>query len=87
MGLRVTTGPPDTRYVSRAHLRRCCYAGILPAECLDTHDREQLVYDLWAVGWTDVEIATHTRLTTYTTGRIRARLGLAAHPSTTGAVA
>lgn len=67
---------PDTRPVLRAHLRARCWAGAEPAEALDTVDREQLITELWAAGWTDVEIASHTRLSTYTTGRIRDRVGL-----------
>lgn len=81
MSLRMIAPPPDTRYLTRAHLLRCCYAGTLPAEVLDPRDREELVYDLWAAGYTDVEIATHCHMTTYTTGRIRARLGLPARRS------
>lgn len=54
-------------------------AGHEPAESLTTREREQLVRALWTAGMTDVEIATHTHLTTYTAARIRARLGLAAH--------
>ena len=37
------------------------------------------VFDLWDKGWSLEEIATHTRMTTYTTWRIGARLGLAPH--------
>jgi hypothetical protein len=51
--------------------------GDLPAEALRPLDRQALVLILHQRGWTDVEIAAHTRMTTYTTGRIRARLGLA----------
>jgi hypothetical protein len=78
---------PGTAPISRARLIDACRRGHLPAEILDQTDREHLVYDLWAAGWTDLEIATHTRMTTYTTGRIRGHLGVAAHPSTKGAVA
>jgi hypothetical protein len=79
--------PPCTAPISRARLYRECLTGQLPADYLPTAEREHLIYELWSCGWTDVEIATHARLTTYTTGRIRGRLGLAAHPSTKGAVA
>lgn len=79
MALRVHIAPPDTATLSRARLWGACYRGDLPAELLPTRDREALLSELHGAGWTDVEIATHTRLTTYTTGRIRARLGLAAH--------
>lgn len=57
-------------------------AGELPAEALDQRDRERLVYDLWAAKWSDVEIATHTRMSTYTTARIRRDLGLAPRADT-----
>jgi hypothetical protein len=58
------------------HVWRACCAGAEPAESLCTEDREDLVVALHARGWTDLEIATHTRMTTYTTQRIRARLRL-----------
>ena len=74
---------PDTSPLSRSRLTRACRRGELPAEILDTADREHLIYDLWFAGWTDVEIATLTSLTTYTVGRIRERLGLQAHPAST----
>lgn len=77
MTRRLTAPPPapDTR----SHWDRwaqCC-DGRLPAEALSARDRDDLVSQLHQLGWTDVQIATHTRMTTYTTGRIRARLGLA----------
>jgi len=83
----VQLGRPDTAPMARGRLMSACRRGELPAEVLDTADRDHLVYDFWAAGWSDVEIAIQTRMSTYTTGRIRARLGLAAHPSTRGAVA
>lgn len=64
-----------------------CRRGTEPAELLTTAEREHLIYDLWAARWTDLEVAAHTRLTTYTAARIRSRIGLQAHPSTKGAVA
>jgi hypothetical protein len=67
--------PPTT---SRQRLDKCL-AGLEPADALSRRDRERVVRRLWSEGWTDVEIAVHTRMTTYTTGRIRGRLGLAAH--------
>lgn len=67
---------PDANPRRRAVLLADCWAGRQPAEVLDTADRGHLVYDLCALGWTDVEIAAHTRMSTYTTGRIRDRLGL-----------
>lgn len=60
-------------------------AGDWPAEALSTADRQALVLVLHQQGWTDVEIAAHTRMTTYTTGRIRARLGLAPNTRSTEA--
>ena len=40
-----------------------CYRGTEPAEALDARDREDLIYDLHALGWTDLQIALHTRTT------------------------
>lgn len=68
-----------------AALRSACWRGDIPAEALSTEDREQLVYDLWAARWTDAEIATRTQMTTYTTARIRARLGLVPRSAQKGA--
>lgn len=62
-------------------LWRACCAGREPAESLDWRDREDLVAALVERGWSDVEIATLTRMTTYTTARIRARLGMPANTS------
>lgn len=56
---------------------RLALAGEWPADALSTLDRQALVLVLHQRGWCDVEIASHTRMTTYTTARIRARLGLA----------
>jgi len=64
-----------------------CRRGTEPAELLTPSEREHLLFDLWAAGWNDLEIARHTRMTTYTVARIRSRIGLQAHPSTKGAVA
>lgn len=72
---------PGTRH----RLYRRCRAGHAPAEALPTRDRARLVRELWAAGMTDVEIATHTRMSTYTTARIRARLELDALSTTEGA--
>lgn len=52
--------------------------GTEPAEALTQRDRHRLVAELHRLGWTDAQIATHTRMTTYTTGRIREHLGLPA---------
>lgn len=68
-----------TPAMPRTVLYRSCLLGILPAEVLDTPEFERLIRDLWEADWTDVQIAAHTRTSTYTTGRIRERLGLAAH--------
>jgi hypothetical protein len=54
-------------------------AGMEPAEALTTGDRARLVAELATRGWTDRRIAEHTRMTTYTTARIRGRLGLTAN--------
>ncbi|MEV6897489.1 hypothetical protein [Amycolatopsis sp. NPDC051372] len=75
-GRTVPAEPPGVAPISYRKLLAACWSGDLPAEQLEPVDRETLVYDLWSAGWTDVEIATHTRLTTYTTARIRDRLGL-----------
>lgn len=86
MTLHITTGwRPDCAWVTRATLRRQCREGRLPAEALDTADRAYLVHQLWELGWTDAEIATHTWMTTYTTARIRTRLKLAPHRPVEGA--
>lgn len=67
-----------TPTVPRSHWRKWqrCWEGLEPAEALSTRDREDLVWQLHERGWTDVEIAEHTRMTTYTAARIRERLGL-----------
>lgn len=65
------------------HHYRAALAGDLPAEALPTHVRARLVADLHRHGWSDLQIADHTRQTLYTTARIRYRLGLAPNrPST-----
>ena len=58
---------------------RAALAGREPGEALNGADRELLVRTLVAWGWTDLRIAEHTRMTTYTTCRIRERIGLAAN--------
>lgn len=71
---------------SGARLWRQCVAGNEPAEALPTRDREDLVWHLvHDLGWTDDEIAQHTRMTSYTTARIRRRLGLDPHQITPAA--
>lgn len=69
--------PPRPR--TNRLLVAACWAGREPAESLPQRDREDLVYGLWLRRWTDVEIATHCRMTSYTTARIRERLGLTPH--------
>lgn len=72
----------------RAHWRlwQRCMEGKEPAESLPTKDREDLVWQLHERHWSDKEIADHTRMTLYTTVRIRERLGLAAQqPAATAA--
>lgn len=59
-----------------AKWHRCCL-GEFPAEALTPRDREDLISQLHGLGWSDVDIASHTRQSTYTTARIRERLGLA----------
>ena len=51
-------------------------AGHDPAEALDGYERDRLFRILHRRGWTDLEIATHTRWSTYTVARIRERLNL-----------
>ncbi len=55
-----------------------CWEGTEPAEALPTRDREDLVWQMHELGWSDVQIAEHTRMSLYTTARIRNRLGLSA---------
>lgn len=72
--------PPDPDGRQHAQLQRACRLGQQPAELLHPRDRQELVYDLWLAHWTDAEIATHTRMSTYTAARIRNRMGLPARP-------
>lgn len=67
-------GPPERRGEWRAYV--AAREGDLPAEALPTHLRWLLVAELHRAGLSDVEIAEVTRLSTYTAGRIRARMGL-----------
>ncbi|WP_139219612.1 hypothetical protein [Actinopolyspora alba] len=60
------------------HAIEACLRGSEPAEALSTTDREHLVRRCCEAGWTDAEIAARTGMTTYTTARIRTRLGLPA---------
>jgi hypothetical protein len=80
VSVRRTPPRPDTAPQQRRRVRRACWEGREPAETLSPRDRDELVYDLWCAGWSDTEIAAHTRLSTYTAARIRRRLGLAPQP-------
>lgn len=78
--------PPRVRFTARPTPRSgwllwdLACAGREPAEVLDPLDREDLVWGLHGRGYTDTEIAVHTRMSTYTATRIRSRLGLPANP-------
>jgi hypothetical protein len=69
-------GRVNTHPLADQKLLAACRAGLEPAEALPAYARDWLVHDLVCEGWTDVEIATWTRMSTYTTARIRERLGL-----------
>lgn len=73
------------RPVTDAAAWRLALDGDLPADALSPLDRRSLVLVLHGYGWTDVEIAAHTRMTTYTTARIREALNLAANMISKGA--
>lgn len=73
---RTAALPPVPTMRSENHLLAMAKAGLLVAEELPTTAREQLFTDLWALGWSDLEMAEHTRTSLYTTARIRDRLGL-----------
>lgn len=60
-------------------LYRLALRGDVPAEALTQAERHCLVVALHARGWTDVQIAAHARMTTYTTARIRTGLDLPAN--------
>lgn len=73
----VTTTPvPPAPPNPHRELYERCLAGREPAEALPTKERELLVAELVTAGWTVQQIAAHTRMTLYTTDRIRARLEL-----------
>lgn len=79
MRRRMTTPPAPPGQRSNSGRWRACCAGELPAEALSTRDREDLLAELHERGWTDFEIAEHTRMSTYTTARVLDRLGLASN--------
>jgi DNA-binding NarL/FixJ family response regulator len=64
-------------HVDAEHARRCLRGELLGDE-LTTTARELVVAWLHARGLSDTEIAERARLSTYTTFRIRSRLGLGA---------
>lgn len=66
-------GPPRSGW----RLWRRCWEGREPAESLTPQDREDMIFQLHRHGWSDLDIARLTRLSLYSTGRIRERLGLA----------
>jgi hypothetical protein len=68
--------PDSSRPSTIRRQYRACLDGSDPAEVLPTGARERLVTELHGRGWTDVEIAAHTSMTTYTAQRIRSRLEL-----------
>jgi len=70
--------PPLMRRVREDYLD--AYYGLRPAEALPTHLRWRLIAELHRGGWSDVEIAEWTRLSTYTVGRIRGGMGLRPNP-------
>lgn len=70
--------------ITNQHAYTACLSGQLPAESLPTTDRERLIQVLHGRGWTDVEIAVHTSMTTYTLARIRNRIGLTANVAQKG---
>ena len=69
-------GAPGPRR-SPWRLWRRCWEGREPAESLTPQDREDLIGHLHRAGWSDEDMARHTRLSMYTTARIRDRIGLA----------
>ncbi len=76
MTRRLAVDPARPEQRSKYDRWAACCQGRFPAEVLSTRDREDLIVDLHTLGWSDVEIAEHCMLSTYTTARIRDRLGL-----------
>ncbi|MFC9874824.1 hypothetical protein [Nocardia salmonicida] len=70
----------DRQRVDKPAAYRAAAAGTLPAEALTPNDRRILVTELVYAGLTDLEIAIHTRWTTYTTVRIRESIYLPPNP-------
>jgi hypothetical protein len=77
--LKTVEGAPNTDMRNVELLLRQCRLGKEPAEALPRFARDWLVHELWSCGWTDLDISTLTRMSTYTTARIRERLGLTAN--------
>lgn len=69
---------PSSRPVNPLQYRQAL-TGSEPAEALAQADRHRLVAHLHGWGWTDARIAEHTRMTAYTTARIRDHLALPPH--------
>lgn len=83
---RSAAAPPDTRPIHRAYLFRACLHGQEPLESLAAagmhSERDYLLRGWLHDGWTAVQIAQHTRTTTYTVDRLIGQLGMADHPMT-----
>lgn len=60
----------------RGELYECARLGLVPAEVLSQQQRWTLVAELHRAGWGDRRIAELTRMSEYTTARIRAEMGL-----------
>lgn len=84
----MTPIPPETyaRQLARANYR-LALAGRLPAEALVWPYRRRIVGVLAREGWTDAQMAAHTKWTTYTVARIRTAMGLPANHEQEGQVA
>lgn len=65
---------------------RRCVRGEVVAEQVSTRARELAVCWLHRCGWTDAEVATRTRMSTYTAARIRCRMRLAVNRVSTRGV-
>lgn len=68
---------PTVELRQQRELWQACVRGEEPAESLEPWQRENLVAELVGRGWSDLQIALHTRMSLYTTVRIRRRLELA----------
>lgn len=63
-----------TAPVTERRLLADCRAGRLPAEALSSKARADLFREFWAAGWTNQQIAEHTRTSGYTVDRIHTAL-------------